>query len=480
MSKKRFEDPKWAASQALILDYNYCMAEFVGEQGLSPQDLEDLAPRLAAVHEELGNNRRTGRLAFMDLPYQQEMLPAVQRVAKPLLEWCWDFVVLGIGGSALGARALHQALCHPQFNRFPLARRQHRPALWVLDNIDPDNFHGMLDGLELRRTAFNVISKSGSTAETLAQFLFAYHLLKGRLGAAKARERFVVTTDPEKGNLRRLAAEEGFPSLSVPPQVGGRFSVLTPVGLLPAAMVGIDVDELLAGARFMDQRLKAAKYQDNPAYRLAALYYSFALKARNILVIMPYATALTGMADWFCQLWGESLGKKLDIEGREVWAGTTPVRAVGVTDQHSQLQLYMEGPQDKLITFLEVGKFQHRLEIPDLFPEVEGLHYLGGHSLKDLLQAEQTATAYNLRKAGRPNLTLRLPEINAFTIGQLIYLLEVVTVAAASLLGVNPLDQPGVEGGKQTTYGLMGRPGFEAQRREMEEGPPRMEKYRIS
>jgi len=480
LSKKRFEDPKWAAGQALILDYNYCMAEFVGEQGLSPQDLEDLAPRLAAVHEQLENDRRTGRLAFMDQPYQQEMLPGVQRVAKPLLEWCWDFVVLGIGGSALGARALHQALCHPQFNRFPMARRQHRPALWVLDNIDPDNFHGMLDGLELRRTAFNVISKSGSTAETLAQFLFAYYLLKGRLGADKAREHFVVTTDPEKGNLRLLAVQEGFPSLSVPPQVGGRFSVLTPVGLLPAAMVGIDVEELLAGARFMDQRLKAAKYQDNLAYRLAALYYSFALKARNILVIMPYATALTGMADWFCQLWGESLGKKQDLQGREVWAGTTPVRAVGVTDQHSQLQLYMEGPQDKLITFLEVGKFQHRLEIPDLFPEVEGMHYLGGHSLSELLQAEQTATAYNLRKAGRPNLTLRLPEINAFTIGQLIYLLEVVTVAAASLLGVNPLDQPGVEGGKQTTYGLMGRPGFEAQRREMEEGPPRMEKYRIS
>jgi glucose-6-phosphate isomerase len=480
VSKKRYGDPKWVASQALILDYNYCMSEFVGEQGLSPQDLEALAPRLAAVHTQLENDRRTGRLAFLDLPYQQEMVAAVKKVSKPLLEWCWEFVVLGIGGSALGARALHQALCHPQFNRFPMARRQHRPALWVLDNVDPDNFHGILDGLELRRTAFNVISKSGSTAETLAQFLFAYNLLKGRLGADKARERFVVTTDPEKGNLRALADQEGFPALSVPPPVGGRFSVLTPVGLLPAAMVGIDVEELLAGARFMDQRLKAADYQDNLAYRLAALYYSFALKARNILVIMPYATALAGMADWFCQLWAESLGKKLDLEGREVQSGTTPLRAVGVTDQHSQLQLYMEGPQDKLITFLEVGKFQHHLELPDLFPEMEGLHYLGGHSLGDLLQAEKMATAYNLSKAGRPSLTLRLPEINAFTIGQLIYLQEVATVVTASLLGVNPLDQPGVEGGKQTTYGLMGRPGFEAQRREIEEGPPKMEKYRIS
>ena len=456
------------------------MIEFVGDRGLSPADLEGLAPRLAAAHPELAAARRSGGLAFMELPYQTEVLTRVRQVAKPLLEWCWDFVVLGIGGSALGARALHQALCHPQYNRFNMARRQHRPALWVLDNIDPDNFFGMLDGLELRRTAFNVISKSGSTAETLAQFLFAYQLLQGRLGEAKAREHFVVTTDPEKGNLRRLATQEGFPSLSVPPQVGGRFSVLTPVGLLPAAMVGIDLEELLAGARFMDQRLTAAAPQDNPAYRLAALYYLFARKARNILVVMPYAAALTGMADWFCQLWAESLGKRQDLEGQEVWAGTTPVKAVGATDQHSQLQLYMEGPQDKLITFLEVGNFHHRLEIPDLFPEVEGLHYLGGHSLNDLIQAEKVATAFNLTKAGRPNLTLRLPAINAFTIGQLIYLLEVVTVAAASLLGVNPLDQPGVEGGKQTTYGLMGRPGFEAHRREIEEGPPPMEKYRVS
>jgi len=480
VSKKRFDDPQWAAGQALYLDYNHCLTEFAGDQGLAASELEALAPRLAAAHQELAEARRRGSLAFMELPYQTAALANVRQIAKPLLEWCREFVVLGIGGSALGARALHQALCHPQYNRFNMGRRQHRPALWVLDNIDPDYFYGMLDGLELQRTAFNVISKSGSTAETLAQFLFVYHLLQGRVGTAKARERFVVTTDPEKGNLRRLAVEEGFPSLMVPPGVGGRYSVLTPVGLLPAAMVGIDLEELLAGARFMDQRLKSPEYQQNPAYCLAALFYLFALKARNILVIMPYATALTGMADWFCQLWAESLGKKQDLQGREVWTGTTPLRAVGVTDQHSQLQLYMEGPQDKLITFLEVGKFQYRLEIPDLLPGMEGLHYLGGHSLNELLQAEKKATAFNLTKAGRPHLTLHLPEINAFTIGQLIYLLEVATVAAASLLGVNPLDQPGVEGGKQTTYGLMGRPGFEAQRREIEEGPPSMEKYCIS
>ncbi len=478
---ERYEDPRWAESQALGLDYNYAMAEFVGEHGLQEGDLADLAPRLAALDQEIAQGRADGRLGFMELPYQDQVLKEIKKLSKPITDWCWHLVVLGIGGSALGTRALHQALCHPQYNLFPMARRQHRPALWVADNIDPDYFFGLLDGLELRRTAFNVISKSGSTAETMAQFIWAYRLLQNRVGDDKARERLIVTTDPEKGPLRRLARQEGLPTLSIPPNVGGRFSVLSAVGLLPASLVGINVKELLAGARFMDQRLKAAEPARNPAYRLAALFYLFAaVKKRPILVMMPYATTLSGMAEWFCQLWAESLGKRLALDGRVVNAGSTPVRAVGATDQHSQLQLYMEGPQDKLIAFLQVDKFQHHLEIPDLFGENEDLGYLGGHSLNELLDLERQATAFNLMQAGRPSLTLSLPEINPFTLGQLIYLLEVATVAAAALFGVNPLDQPGVEGGKQTTYGLMGRPGFDSRRQEFAAAPPPLEKYLIS
>lgn len=479
--KRRYGAPAWVASQAVSLDYNYAMAHWVGEHGLREADLQDLAPRLQRLEQEITDSRDTGRLGFMALPYRMEVMEEIHQVAKPFLEWCWDVVVLGIGGSALGARALHQALCHPQFNKFPMGRRQQRPGLWVADNIDPDYFYGLLDGLELRRTGFNVVSKSGSTAETMAQFLWTYQLLKSRVGDVQARERLVVTTDPEQGPLRRLVAREGFASLSVPANVGGRFSVLSPVGLFPAGLVGIDVDELLAGARYMDQRLRQAEPHRNLAYRLAALLYLAASrKSRPILVIMPYATSLGGMADWFCQLWAESLGKKFDVNGQAVHAGSTPVRALGATDQHSQLQLYMEGPQDKLILFLEVDKFQHHLEIPHLFEDQDSLKYLGGHSLNELLRVEKQATAFNLMKAGRPSLTLRLPEINPFTIGQLIYLLEMVTVAAAFLFQVNPLNQPGVEGGKQTTYGLMGRPGFETFRREFQEAPPPLEKYTLS
>jgi glucose-6-phosphate isomerase len=194
---------------------------------------------------------------------------------------------------------------------------------------------------------------------------------------------------------------------------------------------------------------------------------------------MPYAAGLTAMADWFAQLWAESLGKQLDLNGNLVETGSTPVRALGVTDQHSQLQLYMEGPHDKLITFWNTGKFQHNLEIPHYFEEVDGLGYLGGYTLNELFQAEETATDFHLMKAGRPNLTLDLPEVNPFVMGQLIYLLEVATVAAGGLLGVNPLDQPGVEGGKRTASGLVGRPGYEDSRREVDEAAPKLSKFMV-
>ena len=276
MATKRHQDPKWTKNQALSLDFNYAMAEFVGETGLSDSDLAGLTPGPATLEQELAAGRQDGRLGFMDLPYQTEVLKEIRRLAKPVLEWCWDFVVLGIGGSALGARALSQALLHPQHNKLPMGRRQHKPGLWVLDNVDPDFCFGILDGLDLRRTYFNVISKSGSTAETMAQFLWVYQLLKGRLGEDTARERLIITTDPEKGPLRRLAAQEGFGSLSVPPNVGGRFSVLSAVGLLPAHVAGIDLEELLAGAAFMDRRLQETHY--DLAYRLAAVYYLYAAR----------------------------------------------------------------------------------------------------------------------------------------------------------------------------------------------------------
>jgi len=440
MSKKRFGDREWVHAQALTLDYRQAMAEAVGEAGLREEELAGLAPRLAALQQELAAARQDGQLTFLDLPYQMQVVPEVRRLTKPLLEWCWEFVVLAQGGAALGVQALHRALCHPQHNYLPNPRRHFHPSLWVLDGCDPDRLYGLLDSLQLRRTAFNVISKNGSGAQMLAQFLFIYRLVQNRL-PGRAREVIIVTTDSEQGVLRRLAAQEGFSSLTVPAAVPERFALLSPAGLLPGAMLGLDLEELLAGARFMDQRLKATAPEENLGWRLAALIYLFATgRGRPQLLLLPRAWALSGMADWCCQLWAESLGK-------------SPARISPEVGRSSHWQLYLEGPQNKLIAFLEVAKPQHHLEVPRLMGEAASLEHLEGHDLSDLCQAGQQRADLQLRQAGRPSLALRLPEVNAFTVGQLIYLLQFVTVAAAALWGVDPLDQPAVEGLETVTQG---------------------------
>jgi glucose-6-phosphate isomerase len=460
---KRYQDPKWVASQAISLDYNFAMSELVGDRGLAPAALHGLGPRLEALDLELARERQQGRLGFFQLPFETNLLSELHRVSKPILEWCWHLVVLGTDGAALGARALHQALCPPQHNLLPMARRHHRLALWAADSLDPDFLHGLLDGLDLRRTAFNVINDATDRAEALAQFLWIYGLMRGRLGD-RARDLFIVTCGVP-GALESLIAREGFPALSHPPGVQGGFSVLAAAGLLPASLLGIDLEELLAGARYLDTRLRSAGPRANLAYRLAALFYLFAtLQTRPALVIMPQAMALQGLAAWFCKLWDESLGQCLD-------RAEAPVSASGAADPA------LAGPGGKLVTFLEVANFQHHLELPELFPDVEELHYLAGHSLNELFQAQSRAAAFHLLQAGCPSLTLRLPALNPFTIGQLIYLLEVVTVAAAALFGAEPGAPGALAGSRPYAYGLWGRPGFEAFSREMAAAPAPLEKY---
>jgi glucose-6-phosphate isomerase len=320
------------------------------------------------------------------------------------------------------------------------------------------------------RTLFNVISKSGETAETMAQFLFVRDRLLRELGAVDYKRHLVVTTDAKGGALRQIVNDEGFRALPIPAGVGGRFSVLTPVGLFPAAAAGIDVEELLAGAAYMDERAKAATSAGtDPALALAATLFLLATRhAKPIAVMMAYCERLVSTADWFCQLWAESLGKAIALDGRTVEWGQTPVRALGPVDQHSQLQLWLEGPRDKVVVFLRVEDHGATVDLPATYQDLESVAYLGGHSLAELLNAEQRATELALAKRGRPSLTVTLPAVNAFTLGQLLYLLEMATVATGALANVDPFGQPAVEEGKRLAYGLMGRAGFEAQREEVE------------
>lgn len=465
----------------ISINFTNMMEDAIGsEHGISEEEIKKLKPRVREIDAQLKEQREQGALPFLNLPYQDDLVKELKALSEEQ-QGLWDnLVVLGIGGSALGGIALHRGLHHPFYNLLPREERKGHPRLFFADNIDPDGFQALLNTLELKKTLFNVISKSGETAETMSQFLIVHDLLKKHLGQGEYRRHLIITTDRKKGRLREILQKEHFLSFIIPDGVGGRFSIFTPVGLLPAAMTGIDIEELLAGAAFMDQKCQIGEIWKNPAYMMALLLYlSDVQKGKSMCVFMPYVDALKDVADWFRQLWAESLGKQFSLTGKMVQTGTTPIKALGVTDQHSQLQLYIEGPYNKVIVFTKVKNYQHEVPIPTSYRDIEGVGYLGGHTLNELIQAEIRATERALTNNKRPNLTITLPAVNAFTLGQLFFLLEVATAFAGALHGINPFDQPGVEEGKRFTYGLMGRKGFEDKKKEIEAQRKTKSKYII-
>jgi glucose-6-phosphate isomerase len=426
--------------------------------------VESYRGKVAAIHGELAARRTAGSLPFYDLARQD--ISGIEQHAARVKGSFKTLVVLGIGGSSLGLLSLNSAL------RTPYPALEKEPRLVVLDNIDPVRIGAYLDALEPRETLLNVITKSGDTAETMSEFLVFRKWFTDALGAKAARDHIIATTDRKKGALRRIANDEGYATFEVPDGVGGRFSVLTPVGLLPAALLGIDIRGLLAGAGAMDQRLSRSELLHNPAYLGAVLHHAAYGAGRPLSVMFAYSDQLFLLADWYRQLWAESLGKKVSRDGTIVSVGPTPIKALGVTDQHSQVQLYKEGPDDKVYTFLAVETFSRSVSIPRVGEGLEAVAYLGGHTLNELLAAEERATEIALAKAGRPVSRIVFPEVTPANIGEYYHFLEVQTVAAGALFGIDPLDQPGVEEGKQFAYGIMGRPGFEARRKEVDSIAP--------
>lgn len=439
----------------MVLDANGAFDHVGGDTVLRHEEVASLGERVGEVVSRLTVRRERGELPFYGLPYDETSLAACESLAGDLRDRFTTLVVLGIGGSALGTRAAIEAV--PPDLRGAGARR-----VEVLDNVDPSTLSQVLDSVDLESTVFNVISKSGETAETMAQFLLARERMRAVLGDAGYRRHFVCTTDPSTGILRKIATDEQLATLPVPPGVGGRFSVLSPVGLLPIAFAGLDIRALCAGARAMDARTQSPTLDANPAAFHAALLYAAMGRGVSIHVLMPYSDRLLRLSEWYGQLWAESLGKRLALDGSLVETGHTPVRALGATDQHSQVQLYVEGPRDKLVTFLRVEEHAADLAIPAAFPDVDTLACLGGHTFGELLNMEQRATELALADAGRMTSTLTMPRVDEVSIGELFHFFEVQTLIMGGLLGVNPLDQPGVEAGKRNTYALAGKKGAES------------------
>ena len=346
-------------------------------------------------------------LQWMNLGYNEETLWYVKEYASMVQGRFDNILVLGIGGSALGGMAMAEALLKPYWNLLTPEQRNGLPRIFFLDNIDPDTITGLFDVIDLKRTLVNVITKSGSTAETMSQFMFSA------------------------------------------------------VGLVPLALVGIDIDEIMNGIKDMDLALKNTDINENIAAQNALIHYLMdTQKGKNLSVMMPYSSRLKYVSDWYVQLWAESLGKNKDKNGNDVHIGPTPIKALGATDQHSQIQLYNEGPNDKVINFIRVREFDNNLEIPNIF-EYTGIGYLGGKTINQLINAEADSTRVALSDYNRPTITITLDKVDGYNVAQLLYMLEVQTAIAGELYNINTFNQPGVEQAKNYTYALMGRAGYE-------------------
>lgn len=433
----------------LRFDYQNLLNSELIACGIKKETVEDLLPKIYEAHQEIIQERNADILGFFNLP-DQVVDPIIDYI-KSIDDRFDTMVVLGIGGSALGNKAVYTAL-KTELNL--------KKKLLVCDNVDPTMLYDILEQIDWDRTVFNLISKSGTTSETMAAYMIIADILRNKY-PADFTSRMIITTDAKKGFLRDIINKEHYPSFVVPDNVGGRFSVLTDVGLVSTAFVGLNIKALLSGAGAMKLRCEKTNVWDNPAYLNGLLHYLYMLQGKNISVMMPYANPLYDVADWYRQLWAESLGKRFSRDGKEIFVGQTPVKALGTTDQHSQVQLYTEGPNDKVFTFLTVEQFNHDYIIPDIHPDRSEVNFLANKPLSRLLNTERLATEIALSRTGRPNANIIFPQLNEYTLGQFIMMYEVQTVFAGKMLNIDPLDQPGVEAGKISTYAMMGKSGYE-------------------
>ena len=454
----------------ITLNYKFADSAVVGaDNGLDIQkEFDAYKDTIANIILDLNKKKdKPGQwLQWMNLGYSEETVWYVKEYAA-LVEGRFDnILVLGIGGSALGGLAVTEALLKPCWNFLTKEQRNNFPRVFFLDNIDPDYILGLLDVLDLKKTLVNVITKSGSTAETMSQFMIIKDRLEKELGE-EYRKNIVATTDKNTGVLKQIADQEGYKTFIIPNDVGGRFSVFSAVGLLPFALLGLDIDEIINGVKDMDLILKNTDINENIAAQNALIHYLLdTQKGKNITVMMPYSQRLRYISDWFVQLWAESLGKEKNLNGEIVHVGPTPVKALGATDQHSQIQLFNEGPNNKIINFIRVKEFDNVLTIPKIF-EYTGIGYLGGKSINDLMSAEADSTRVALSDYNKPTITVTLPKVNGYYVAQLLYMFEIQTAIAGALYNIDAFTQPGVEQAKNYTYALMGRVGYEESANEL-------------
>jgi glucose-6-phosphate isomerase len=439
-------------------DYSKALS-FFGEH-----ELTYLSDAVKVAHHSLHEQTGAGNdfLGWIDLPvnYDKEEFSRIQRSSEKIKNDSDVLLVIGIGGSYLGARAAIEMLNHSFYNALPKEKRQTPQVLFLGNNISSTYMTDLMDLLDGKDFSINVISKSGTTTEPAIAFRIFRKLLEEKYGVEEARKRIYATTDKAKGALKTLATDEGFETFVVPDDVGGRYSVLTAVGLLPIAVSGVDIEAMMKGAADAREAFSKSELEENPAYQYAAVRNVLYNKGKTIEMLINYEPGLQYFSEWWKQLFGESEGKDQK--------GIFPSSANFSTDLHSLGQYVQEGRRDLFETVIKVAKPRHELTIEEADSDLDGLNYLAGQTVDFVNNKAFEGTLLAHTDGDVPNLIVEIPEMDAYTFGYLVYFFEKACAISGYLLGVNPFDQPGVEAYKVNMFALLGKPGFEEKKAELE------------
>ncbi|MCM3161106.1 glucose-6-phosphate isomerase [Metabacillus litoralis] len=413
-----------------------------------------------SIHEQTGAG--SDYLGWVDLPnnYDKEEFARIQKSAEKIKNDSEVLLVIGIGGSYLGARAAIEMLNHSFYNSLSKEQRQAPQVIFVGNNISSTYMKDLHDLLEGKDFSINVISKSGTTTEPALAFRIFRKLLEEKYGKSEAKQRIYATTDKARGALKTLATEEGYESFIIPDDVGGRYSILTAVGLLPIAVTGVDIEAMMKGAQAASEDFGKSELEENPAYQYAAVRNVLYNKGKTIEMLINYEPGLQYFAEWWKQLFGESEGKDQK--------GIYPSSANFSTDLHSLGQYVQEGRRDIFETVINVETPRHELTIEAEESDLDGLNYLAGKSVDFVNKKAFQGTMLAHTDGGVPNLVVNIPKMDEYTLGYLVYFFEKACAMSGYLLGVNPFDQPGVEAYKVNMFALLGKPGFEEKKAELE------------
>ncbi|WP_066192607.1 MULTISPECIES: glucose-6-phosphate isomerase [Gracilibacillus] len=439
-------------------DYEKALS-FFGEH-----ELTYLKEPVKLAHEMVHNKTGAGNdfLGWVDLPtdYDKEEFARIQKSAEKIKSDSDILLVIGIGGSYLGARAALEMLNHSFYNELSKDQRKTPQVFFVGNSISAPYLNDLFDLLEGKDVSVNVISKSGTTTEPAIAFRIFRKFLEEKYGVEEARKRIYATTDKAKGALKTLANEEGYESFVIPDDVGGRYSVLTAVGLLPIAASGVDIEAMMNGAQKAQEELNVADIEKNPAYQYAAVRNVLYNKGKTIEMLINYEPSLQYFAEWWKQLFGESEGKD--------FKGIYPSSANFSTDLHSLGQYVQEGRRDIFETVLHVEEPKSNITIEKEQQDLDGLNYLAGETIDFVNEKAFQGTLLAHTDGQVPNLLVHVPKLDAYTFGYIVYFFEKACAISGYLLGVNPFDQPGVEAYKKNMFALLGKPGFEEEKEELE------------